>query len=305
VTGVTGPTGGTGPTGPTGPTGIATAATVQSSWITILTSANDDGSPLNAIDLGCNIGIIRRIRVWGTYIPGQRTAGTFLVNNASGIAPDGTELAYDGLVGTLPTAGNEATGDYIWIDGELCRVSAGTSTPLTIVRGLCGTAGAFHDDNAVIRTANDGLRLKLFAANAESSANLLFDWRRIYTGCWTTDASISAGAKVLTLTASPATLPDFGYGDFIAVDDGTMDIVPVQAVYGSVAGTTYDDSIATLWALGAHDTSKTVYRLCQWDEPIAFKLDGTATNIYVSLYPEQLLPGSIDIVIQFLIEKLG
>jgi hypothetical protein len=281
----------------------ASRLTAVSTSFSFPTTSNDDGLLQQTVNLGANFGQIVRVRVWADQTMGQRTAGTVLINNASGIDPSTTSMAYDGLVGTLPTAGAEGVGDYIWIDNELCRVSAGTSTPLTIVRGLCGSMGAFHDDNAVVTTANDGLRIALFQTATSYPAESILDMRKVMTGKFTTDAAITAGDKLFTLSSSPAVLADWGYGDLGLIDDTSDEYFRVQKTYGAVVGTTYDDSVAVLNALAAHDTSKTVYRVVEYTTPIPFKFSGSATTLYLDIYAHQLLPGATTVYLEFLIDK--
>jgi hypothetical protein len=163
--------------------------------------------------------------------------------------------------------------------------------------------GAFHDDNAVVTTANDGLRIALFQTATSYPAEAILDMRKVMTGKFTTDAAITAGDKVFTLSSSPAVLADWGYDDLGLIDDTSDEYFRVQKTYGAVSGTTYDDSIAVLNPLAAHDTSKTVYRVVEYTTPIPFKFSGSATTLYLDIYANQLLPGATTVYFEFLVDK--
>ena len=147
------------------------------------------------------------------------------------------------------------------------------------------------------------MRLALFNSNSYLFTNAFLELSNLLTGYFTTNAAISSGANYLVCTTSPAVLPDFGLGDCILIDDTTDEYAYVQAVLGAVAGTTYDNAIFTRDTLSAHDNTKPVFRVIEFNQPITFKLTSGDDLLYFSLAANQLLPGNMTVYLEFLVEK--
>jgi hypothetical protein len=256
------------------------------------------------IDLTANHGLLSRIRVRSDFIAGQQTGnGSFLVNNASGIAYNATTIAID----TASTGLTLADGDLVRIDGEIIKCGSGTSTSsiANATRGYAGTVATYHDDNVMGVKANDGLRLELYPNSSYNPKECLLTLREIMTGKWTTDANITASSTLITLAARPTVVSDFGLGSLILIDDTVDEIARVQDVYGDVADAATDDSIRTMDALAAHTSPVDVYRLIEFDVPIAFKFATSATTLYLKLFVEEKTTATVTATVDVVVEKFA
>jgi hypothetical protein len=257
-----------------------------------------------SIDLTATRGQIVRLRVRADFIAGQQTGnGTFQVNNASGIAYNATTIAID----TASSGLTLADGDLVRIDNEIvkCGASTTTSSIANATRGYAGTVATYHDDNVVGVKANDGLRLGLYPNSSYNPKECLLMIREIMTAKWVTDAAISAGATIITLTGRPTLVSDFGLGSLVMVDDTADDYAQVQDVYGDVADAATDDSIRTMDALAAHDITKDVYRVFEYDLPIPFAFAEGATTLYLKLAVEEKTVGTVTATVEAIAEKFA
>lgn len=272
-------------------TGGTTTAQVTPAAITITHATTDAAAgKTGSIDLTANHGQITRMRFYADFTAGQQVAWSGLVNNAAGYDHDDTSVAFDGAIGTL------TAGDYVQWGEEICLVGgSGTiSTPATLTRGQKGTTATYHPDNEQIVKCNDGIRLEFYPNSNYLPAERVFAWNGIMTGAWTTSAAISSGAQVLYTTADPTVVSDFGFDDLIVIDPaGTPEIARVAAVFGDVANNSFDKSIFVQGTLGAHDNTKPVYRVAEFDVPIPVKFAGTATTLYVKMFVDEAISGTV------------
>jgi hypothetical protein len=256
-----------------------------------------------AVDIGASYGLISRIRVRANFTAGQQTgSGTFTVNNASGISSSATTIAINN-----PSAGlTLAAGDVVRLDGEeiLCGASTSTSSITNATRGYGGTQATYHDHAVQGYKLNDGLRLEIYPNSSRIASECLFRLSSIMSGSWTTDAAISAGTRVITLTGRPTNVSDFGEGSLILIDDDTDEIATVQDVYGDVADAATDDSIRTVEALAAHDITKPVYRIIQFDVPIPFKLT-SGTTLYLRSVVDEKYTSTVTEVVELIVDKFA
>ena len=149
-------------------------------------------------------------------------------------------------------------------------------------------------DNEQMVKLNDGIRLEFYPNSDYKPAERIFVWNGIMTGAWTTSAAISSGAQVLFTTDSPAVVSDFGFDDLIIIDPaGTPEIARVAAVFGDVENNSFDKSIFVQGTLGAHDNTKPVYRVAEFDVPIPVKFAGTATTLYIKMFVDEKITGTV------------
>jgi hypothetical protein len=285
-------------------TGDLSRLTEVSTTIAHATSDAGTGKTFS-VNLLTGYGQIARLRLYTDYVAGWQTTSMGLVNNASGITDTATQIVYDGGTGTATLVAN----DYINVDGEIMLVTANTGTTsgtLNVTRAQKGTKGATHDDNATILKCNDGVRIEIYPNSALNSYERILRWDTNYTGVWTTDQATTANQCNLTFTTRPATLPDFGNGDVIYISDtASSEYCTVQAVYGDVAGTLYDDSITTQATLQfAHAITKSVYRVCELLIPIPYKLP-TGTTLYGVMYVDEKISGTVNATLMILYDKWG
>jgi hypothetical protein len=271
--------------------GGTTTAQVTPTAIAIAHETTDAAAgKTGSIDLTANHGQITRMRFYADFTAGQQVAWSGLVNNAAGYDHDDTSVAFDGAIGTL------TAGDYVQWGEEICLVGgSGTiSTPATLTRGQKGTTATYHPDNEQMVKLNDGIRLEFYPNSDYKPAERIFVWNGIMTGAWTTSAAISSGAQVLFTTDSPAVVSDFGFDDLIIIDPaGTPEIARVAAVFGDVANNSFDKSIFVQGTLGAHDNTKPVYRVAEFDVPIPVKFAGTATTLYIKMFVDEKITGTV------------
>gem|GEM_PF-5359892 len=267
----------------------AAASQVTPAAVTIAHATTDAAAGKTAtIDLTANHGMLTRLRFRADFIAGQQVAWSGLVNAANGYAPADTSIAFDGGVGTL------TAGDYVKWGEEICLVGgSGTiTTPMTLTRAQKGTVAAYHPDNEQMVKCNDGIRLEFYPNSSYLPEERLFSWYGIMTGKWVTAAAISANATVFYTTTDPSVVSDFGFDDLVVIDPaGTPEFKRVAAVFGDVANNTYDKAVFVQGALAAHDNTKDVYRVHQFDVPIPVKFATSATTLYVKMFVDEATPG--------------
>ena len=196
---------------------------------------------------------ITAIRVRADWTAGQQAnTGSALVNNASGILPGATTIAYDNAVADF------AVDDYMWLDDECFLISADTGSSLTVAGGKKGTMEAFHDDNATIVKANHGVRLVLFKDANRNYAEKIIELSEIMTYKGVTDAAISENDDYFGLTAD---IQNMGHVDFIVIEDTVDEICRIQNVNHNTVSATYDYTIFVQDDLAAHDITKDVKKL--------------------------------------------
>ena len=280
--------------------GGASVSQVTPTAVTIAHATTDAAAGKTAsIDLTANHGMMTRLRFYADFTAGQQTAWSGLVNQANGYDPDDTSIAFDGAVGTL------TAGDYVKWGEEICLVGgSGTiSTPMTLTRAQKGTTATYHPDNEQMVKLNDGIRLEFYPNSNYLPEERLFSWYGIMTGKWTTAAAISAGAQVLYTTADPSVVSDFGFDSLILIDDTTDEIARVASVFGDVANASFDKSIFVQGTLAAHDTTKTIYRVAEFDVPIPFKLASEATTLYVKMFVDEAITGTVTGTLEVVADK--
>jgi len=173
---------------------------------------------------------------------------------------------------------------------------------LAVVRGAKGTVASFHDDNAMIYKANQGVKICLYPNSSYNQEEALVCWANNVTAKWTTNAAITAGDKWIPLTADPTLTPDLQDGEVLLIDDAADELCRGQTYLGSVAGATYDNSIFTRDALAAHDTTKSVYRVLQYDVPIPFAF-ASGTTLYLTVQIMEKITGTVNLSLLALLDK--
>ena len=144
---------------------------------------------------------IKKISVRADFVAGQQAnTGSALVNNASGISPTDTSIAYDNAVADF------AVNDYASIDDEKVKITADSGTVLTVTRGVKGTTAAYHDDNATIVKANHGLRLTLFKDSGKKFSERIIELSSMMTYGKSVATAISTDAAILTTGALSGTV---------------------------------------------------------------------------------------------------
>lgn len=231
-------------------------------------------------------GIIKMIKIRANLNGGQGTTWTGTVNDGTGVAPADTSIAYDGEVGSI------AVGDYISWENEKIRVSAGTSTPLTVVRGVKGTKAAYHDDNTTMTKLNNGIRLVLYKNSSKLEVDRIIELDNILTWNETTDAAISLNDEFLTLDND---ILNISKDDYIFIDDTTDEEAIVQSVNHNVINATYDYSIFVKDALAAHAITKEVYKQSRYDIPIPYK--SAAGVLYGTIFIDENIAATVSITI--------
>lgn len=279
----------------TGGGGVDRLTEVSTSF-SLLGSATITGTTAT-VNLGATRGQMARIRIRSDFVAGQQTAGTCLLNMGGGMDNATLAFTYDNLTGTLQV------GDIWQFDNERMYVSATSTTVATVTRGIAGTNPAYHDDNVQGIKCNDGFRVHFFPNSNYAMNECQFTLDSIFTWKGTTDAAITAGASVMTLGTRPTAVSDFGFGDLIYISDtASSEFAYVQDCYGDVAAAGFDDSIAVQKSLLAHDTSKDVYRVIQFDVPWSFYLD-SGTTLYMKIHTDEKRTADATMFMDFLIDK--
>ena len=286
---------------PTWETPAAGVSQVTPAAITIAHATTDAAAGKTAtIDLTANHGMLTRLRFRADYISGQQGAWSGLVNAANGYAPADTSIAFDGGVGTL------TGGKYVKWGEEICLVGgSGTiTTPMTLTRAQKGTTATYHPDNEQIVLLNDGVRLEFYPNSNYLPSERLFVWDQIMTGKWVTAAAISANATALYTTTDPTVVSDFGFDSLILIDPaGTPEYKRIASVHGDVANNTYDKAVFVQGALAAHDNTKDVFRLHQFDVPIPVKFATSATTLYVKMFVDEAITGTVTGTLEVIADK--
>lgn len=231
-------------------------------------------------------GIINMIKIRANHNSGQGTTWTGTVNDGTGVAPADTSVAYDGEVGSI------AVGDYISWENEIIRVSAGTSTPLTVVRGLKGTKAAYHDDDTTLTKLNNGIRLVLYKNASKLEVDRILELDNILTWNETTDAAINLNDEYLTLDND---VLNISKDDYIFIDDTTDEECIVQSVNHNVINATYDYSIFVKTGMAAHDITKEVYKQSRYDIPTPYK--SAASTLYGTMFVDENIAATVTITI--------
>ena len=231
-------------------------------------------------------GIIKMIKIRANHNSGQGSTWTGTVNDGTGVAPADTSIAYDGEVGSI------AVGDYIQWENEKIRVSAGTSTPLTVVRGVKGTKAAYHDDNTTLTKLNNGIRLVLYKNSSKLEVDRILELDNILTWNETTDAAISLNDVYLTLDND---VLNISKDDYIFIDDTIDEEAIVQAVNHNVINASFDYSITIKDALAAHDTAKEVYKQSRYDIPIPYR--SAASTLYGTVFLDENIAATVTVTV--------
>lgn len=268
----------------------------------IFTSAVD--APIgddDSIVLPVQAGVIARLRIRAGsashFKAGQQVSGTALVNDGGGIIPGDASIAYDGQV----PADAFATGDYVQIDNEIMLVTNDDESTLTVTRARKGTIAEYHSDDAVITKCNSGLRIALYPNSSYNEEEKFFEWTDVMIAEFVTDAAITLNDEYLGITTDPTLLTDFGIGDLILIDDTVDEVAMVQSVFGDVADASYDNTIFVQGGLAAHDITKDVERLLQYDIPIPFSVD-SGTTMYIRINIDEKITEDIAITITVLVD---
>lgn len=236
-------------------------------------------------------GIIKKLKVRADFIAGQQTAGSALVNSATGIAPADTSIAYDGVSGSF------AINDYIWIDNE-CMLVTVVGTPFTVTRAQKGTVAGYHDDNTQITKANNGLRLVLYKDSTKKEVDRVIELNNLMTWLGVTDGAITAGDKLFGLTAD---IKNVDKDDYVLIDDTTDEEAIVQNVNHDVASATYDYTIFVKDTLAAHAITKDVYKQIVYDIPTPYK--STATTLYGTLSVDEAISATVNVTLEITTDK--
>ncbi len=227
-------------------------------------------------------GVIKKIKARADFTACQQTAASALVNNASGIAPADTSIAYDNVSGSF------SIGDYIWIDNECMYVSA-VGTPFTVTRAQKGTIAGYHDDNSQIVKANNGLRLVLYKDSNKKEVEKVIELNSLMTYKGVTDAAITAGDKLFGLTAD---IKNVDKDDIIYIDDTTPEEAIVQNVNHDVVSATYDFTVFVKGALAAHTITNDVYKQIVYDIPTPYK--SATTTLYGTLFVDEKISATVN-----------
>jgi len=242
--------------------------------------------------------IIRKINFRADMTAGQQTAVDALVNDATGLSPTDTSLAFDGKTGDFVN-GNY----YIFVGtGEVFKINDvdPNTSPITIVRGQKGTTAAYVDDNEQIVALNHGWTLDIFKDSDKKHKEKILSLEVLMTAKGMTDAAITADDKDIDLSAD---LKNVGKGDWVRITDTTSEEALVQYNTGDVANAANDFQLWVRDALAAHDTAKVVEKLCVYDIPVDYRSSGT--TLYFTLQcMETNLAANADIDIEVEVDKL-
>jgi len=242
--------------------------------------------------------IIRKIKFRADMTAGQQTAFSCLVNDADGLAPTDTELAWDGKTGTWVNGQyymNTRTGEVI-----KCDDATPDTSPTTIARAQKGTTATYWDDNDEIIGLNHGWTLDIFKDTNKKHKEKILSLEMLMTAKGTTDAAITAGDKVINLSAD---LKNVGKDDWVRITDTTPEEALVQYNTGDVANAANDFQLWVRDALAAHEITKVVEKLCVYDIPVDYRSSGT--TLYFTLQcMETNLAANADINIEVEVDKI-
>lgn len=249
----------------------------RTEYLTSLSLTDYNAGTTGSVDIETNLGSIARLRMYTEYKGGQMAS--WVGANTNAIDNTTTSLAFTTTSGTLP-----AVGSYLWLEHECVRISAGTVTPLTIVRGQKGTVAAPHDAGVMIIVVNDGMEIQLYPNATFNPEECL---GRISFMPWfgTVATTIVSGSSVkqIVLNENPTLISDFGQGDWVKLDNGTTnEYAYVQDVYGvGTLAAGMQKSIfvqkagnwTNAYTGGSTSTGHKVYRVMNYDLSIPFKFD--------------------------------
>lgn len=268
-----------------------TAELTKTASVTFATTDQAAGKAFTITDFMLH-GLIKKVKLRADHNAGQLTDWSALINDGTGIAPGDTSIAYDNASGTL------VANDYILIDNEVMKVTA-VGPPLTVTRAQKGSAAAYHDDNVGIYKLNDGFTLQIYKDSAKEPKDMVLELAALLTGTGTTDAAITLGNKYIELSAD---IKNVQNNDVIRIADTVSEEALVQHNTGDVATAAYDYVVYVYDSLAAHDSGKTVEKVCVYDLPVSYK--STADTLYCTLQlMEASLASDVDVELEILIDK--
>lgn len=211
--------------------------------------------------------IVEKVSVKSDLIAGQQAStGSALLSGQ--IIPSDTTLYYQ--VGS-PSSNPFWVGDIISIGNEYMFVSGVTSASyqLAVTRGLNGTIAAYHDTSSSIVTANNGLRILLFASSNYNEANKAIELNNILSWQGTTNSATSGGSQYLTFASD---MKNLDKENTIFLSDGiNSEKAIVEKVNHDVGTAAYDYTIFTKNTLtNTHGTSMVVQKESTYDSPFSY-----------------------------------
>ena len=266
----------------------------KTSEITFATTDQSTGKAFTITDF-IKHGMIKKVKFRANMTAGQLTTVSALVNDATGLAPADTSLAFDGKSGTF------TNGDYLAIQDEIVKINDAdpNTSPITIVRAQKGTTASYLDDNVQITKLNNGFKLQLFKDSNKKPKEMVLELSALMTAVGTTDAAISASDKKIELSAD---LKNVDNNDTVRIADTTSEEALVQHNTGDVVTAAYDFILYVYDSLAAHNTAKSVEKVCVYDIPIPYKSAGTTLYGQIQL-EEASLAANKTLNIELIIDK--
>lgn len=266
----------------------------KTSEITFATTDQSAGKAFTITDF-IKHGMIKKVKFRANMTAGQLSTVSALVNDGTGLAPADTSLAFDGKSGTF------TNGDYLSIANEIVKINDAdpNTSPIVIVRAQKGTTASYLDDDAQITKLNNGFKLQLFKDSNKKPKEMVLELSTLMTAVGTTDAAISASDKKIELSAD---LKNVDNNDTVRIADTTSEEALVQHNTGDGAAAAYDFVLYVYDVLAAHNTAKTVEKVCVYDIPIPYKSDGTTLYGQIQL-EEASLAANKTLNIELIIDK--
>lgn len=261
-------------------------------------SASRDNGVAFTLGTFMKYGNIKKITLRGSYTMGTLYPFSALASSpTTGITPAAGSFLFWNKTGSI------FVGDYIGLDNEIMRVSGTTAVYITAVRGVKGTSKTYHNHDAVITKMVNGVRIELFTDNTKKVATKRFlELNNMLTYSGITSGSINAGGTVIRMTAAPRNLDKT---DYILIQDSSSETAMVQSAFGSVVGTTHDNTIFVFGSLALHKSAKNIQKLITFDAPTPYK--GSSNTLYGNLYVDERVPagGTIVFTLGITVDKFG
>lgn len=242
-------------------------------------------------------GDIKKITARANYTMATLYQWTALASvPTTGITPLGTTIPYYSKSGSI------FKQDFAYIDNEIIKVTGTAAGKIFGSRGVKNTSASFHDHNAVLTKAVNGLRISIYPNSAKSERQKLLEINNVllYSGFGT--KGINNKGTVIRLTTAPRNL---NKDDYVTIIDTTSETAIVQNAYGSVRGSTFDNTIFVKGSLSTHGTAKVIQKLMVYDIDQPYK--GSSNTLYGHVHIDERIPagGTITIILGITCDKYG
>lgn len=139
----------------------------------------DTPSPMSEIVEGQRVAPVQEAKITIRYRPGINAALRILHKRASTVTAAGVNSSVTTVTLTSALAFELGADDYLLVDSELMRVTAGgTGTTLTVERGALSTTAVLHDSGAVA-TRMQLYEIEGIAAQGDTNTETVISARRV------------------------------------------------------------------------------------------------------------------------------